>query len=142
MLPMRVGCPRCEAATEAMIASASVSMPIPIAGIATCEAPTQVGGDRGDPTPNAILRIQRLRDNGTLVSAASCGYAASTNPTDWWPTVLDDPREGNLRDTTNGRRTEGPWRAARRCSAGNGVDSAVQQHSRPTRDDGAREVNT
>jgi hypothetical protein len=43
--------------------------------------------------PNAVLRIQRLRDNG-----AACNYSGSTNPADWWPNVLFDTREGNLRD--------------------------------------------
>lgn len=43
--------------------------------------------------PNAILRIQRLRDNGI-----ACNYAGSTNPADYWPNVLFDAREGNVRD--------------------------------------------
>jgi hypothetical protein len=61
-------------------------------------APNQLGKACGDPTPNAILRLIRLRDNGLPSTEASCGYANSTNPTDWWPQVLYDPREGNLRD--------------------------------------------
>ncbi|HEY7172599.1 MAG TPA: hypothetical protein VH417_17220 [Vicinamibacterales bacterium] len=56
----------------------------------------QVGTICADPTPNAVLRIQRLRDNGS-----NCNYAGSTNPTDWWPQVLYDPREGNVRDTNS-----------------------------------------
>jgi hypothetical protein len=61
-------------------------------------APNQLGKACGDPTPTAILRLIRLRDNGLPASESSCGYANSTNPTDWWPQVLYDPREGNLRD--------------------------------------------
>src|SRR3954466_12191049 len=48
-----------------------------------------------DPTPNAIIRVQRLRDNGG--TAGACLYGNSTNPYDWWPNTLYDPREGNLR---------------------------------------------
>ncbi|MEP6916595.1 MAG: hypothetical protein ABJC89_13170, partial [Acidobacteriota bacterium] len=47
----------------------------------------------GDPTPNAIIRFQRLRDNGGI-----CDYAASTKPTDYWPNALYDTREGLQRD--------------------------------------------
>ena len=61
-------------------------------------APNQLGKACGDPTPNAVLRLTRLRDNGLPSTDPSCGYANSTNPTDWWPQVLYDPREGNLRD--------------------------------------------
>jgi hypothetical protein len=53
----------------------------------------------GDPTPNAILKIQRLRDNGT---GAPCDYGNSLNPTDYWPQVLFDPREALVRDTAPG----------------------------------------
>jgi hypothetical protein len=62
-------------------------------------APNQLGKACGDPTPNAILRLIRLRDNGLPSTETACGYANSTNPTDWWPHVLYDPREGNLRDS-------------------------------------------
>jgi len=48
-----------------------------------------------DPTPNAILRIQRLRDNG---GGPACGYAGSTISSDYWPNALFDPREGLYRD--------------------------------------------
>ena len=60
-------------------------------------APNQLGRPCGDPTPTAIIRLVRLRDNGRT-GAGACGYASSLNPTDWWPQVLYDPREGNLRD--------------------------------------------
>ncbi|MEP7307737.1 MAG: pilus assembly PilX N-terminal domain-containing protein [Acidobacteriota bacterium] len=56
-----------------------------------------------DPSPNAILRIQRLRDNGGQTGAANingggCNYAGSTNASDYWPNVLFDPREALQRD--------------------------------------------
>ena len=48
-----------------------------------------------DPTPNAILRIQRLADNG----GGSCSVGETRNPWDWWPNTLYDTREGSFRDT-------------------------------------------
>jgi hypothetical protein len=59
----------------------------------------QVGKICNDPTSTAVLRLQRLRDNGLATGAAACGYDGSMKPTDWWPQVLYDPREGNLRDS-------------------------------------------
>jgi hypothetical protein len=59
-------------------------------------AANQDGGICADPTANAILRIQRLRDN----AGSTCAYAGSTNPHDWWPNTLYDTREGNYRDIT------------------------------------------
>lgn len=57
-----------------------------------------VGGQLcADPTPDAIIRIQRLRDNNET-AAGACHYAGSTKPTDWWPLVLFDPREALQRD--------------------------------------------
>lgn len=55
------------------------------------------GKDCGDPTPNAILRIQRLRSNAESGSG-TCSYAGSTLSTDHWPNVLFDPREALQRD--------------------------------------------
>lgn len=46
-----------------------------------------------DPNPDAVLRIQRLRDNGGV-----CDYANSQNPYDYWPNALYDAREGDYRD--------------------------------------------
>jgi hypothetical protein len=58
-------------------------------------APNQEGAACADPTPNAVIRIQRLRDNGNI--SGICTYAGSKNPHDWWPNALYDPREGNYR---------------------------------------------
>lgn len=58
-----------------------------------------------DPTPDAVLRIQRLRDNG----GGTCTYSQSLNYWDWWPQTLYDPREGTTRDaaTTDPMRYAG-----------------------------------
>ena len=70
---------------------------------ATKEVPAQgpttnpnVGATVGctDPSPNAILRIARLRDN--VSAGAGCG-GPSTNGIDYWPMVLYDTREGVYR---------------------------------------------
>lgn len=47
------------------------------------------------PSPNAIVRFERVRDNP--LQNAPCGVG-STAPTDYWPNALFDTREGNLRD--------------------------------------------
>jgi hypothetical protein len=61
-------------------------------------AANQEGADCGDPTPNAVLRLQRLRDNGSIGSGSPiCTYGASQNAHDWWPNGLYDAREGNYR---------------------------------------------
>ncbi|HET9833480.1 MAG TPA: hypothetical protein VFP91_17290, partial [Vicinamibacterales bacterium] len=52
----------------------------------------------GNPTPDAILKIQRLRDNG----GGACNYANSLNANDYWPQVLFDPREALVRDVSPG----------------------------------------
>ncbi|MBS1819282.1 MAG: pilus assembly PilX N-terminal domain-containing protein [Acidobacteria bacterium] len=63
-------------------------------------APNLVGAACGDPTPNAILRIQRLRDN----ALATCHYGAGSvqASTDFWPQALFDTREALSRDSAPG----------------------------------------
>ncbi|MEQ1731268.1 MAG: hypothetical protein ABL982_23100, partial [Vicinamibacterales bacterium] len=58
--------------------------------------PNLVGAACGDPTPNAILRLQRLRDN----ALTTCFYGAGTVQlsSDFWPNVLFDTREAVQRD--------------------------------------------
>ena len=55
-----------------------------------------------DPHPNAVIRIERVRDNpSTQSTGAGCGVAAGLlppNATDYWPNALFDSREGNPRD--------------------------------------------
>jgi hypothetical protein len=66
-------------------------------------APNSDGTICADPTPTAVIRLQRLRDNGGV-----CNYAGSTNPYDWWSNALYDTREGNFRDVaTTGSLTLG-----------------------------------
>ena len=52
-----------------------------------------------DPTPNAIIRLQRLRDNS---STTVCTYNGSVNAADHWPNVLFDAREALQRDLNPG----------------------------------------
>ena len=56
-------------------------------------APNQSGTICADPNPNAVIRIQRLRDNGGI-----CNYAGSSKSTDYWSNALYDVREGRQRD--------------------------------------------
>lgn len=55
-----------------------------------------------DPNPNAVIRLERVRDNpSTQATAAGCGVAGAvvpTLPTDYWPNTLFDPREAAFRD--------------------------------------------
>lgn len=55
-----------------------------------------------DPTPNAIIRLQRLRDNDETAAVPAyprgCSYADSTASADHWPNVLFDVREALSRD--------------------------------------------
>lgn len=60
-------------------------------------APNQEGSICADPTPNAVVRLQRLRDNG-LPAATACPYPASAMATDYWPNALYDAREGSYRE--------------------------------------------
>ena len=61
---------------------------------------------RAEPHPNAIIRLQRLRDDPAdarpprpaAAVTTGCGNVVSTAATDYWPNVLYDPREGTLRD--------------------------------------------
>ncbi len=52
----------------------------------------------GNPTPDTIIKIQRLRDNG----GGPCNYANSLNASDYWPQMLFDPREALVRDAAPG----------------------------------------
>ena len=77
---------------------ADVTMEILNYGIS---GPNLSGRACGDPTPNAILRIQRLRDNADP-TAGTCLYAGSTKAEDHWPNALFDTREGLQRDANPG----------------------------------------
>jgi len=52
-----------------------------------------------DPHPNAVIRLERVRDNPSNYASATgpCGIAATLapqNPSDYWPNALYDTREG------------------------------------------------
>jgi PilX N-terminal len=55
-----------------------------------------------DPSPNAIIRLARLRDNPSTAAASNnyCGTMTDTVATDYWPMVLFDSREGGFRPST------------------------------------------
>jgi len=64
----------------------------------------QLGTICDNPTPNAIIRLQRLKDNGGTTgachysTAGTNGIAVSTNSYDYWPQTIFDTREALLRD--------------------------------------------
>jgi hypothetical protein len=49
-----------------------------------------------DPSPLAIIRLERLRDNPSNPANATCGQP-TTLGTDYWPMALFDSREGTMR---------------------------------------------
>jgi hypothetical protein len=59
-----------------------------------------------DPSPNAVIRLERIRDNPSNASAVGiCGINTTVNPpvptttaSDYWPNVLFDTRQGTIRD--------------------------------------------
>jgi hypothetical protein len=59
-----------------------------------------------DPTPNAIIRLQRLRDNGgtchysQVSNPVANGVGVTTNSYDYWPQTIFDTREALLREPT------------------------------------------
>ncbi len=95
--------------SNAMAPWVDVTMEILNLGIG---APNSGGAICDDPTPDAVLRIQRLRDNGAHDNAAgvtaSCTYDHSQNSWDWWPQALYDAREGSFRDSATAGSVHGP----------------------------------
>jgi hypothetical protein len=61
-----------------------------------------------EPNPTAVIRLQRVKDVPT--NNAPCGFtgggAASAASSDYWPNVLYDTREGNLRDVVPAQAPE------------------------------------
>ena len=58
-----------------------------------------------DPHPNAVIRLERVRDNPSNYASATgpCGVTATLappNPSDYWPNALYDTREGYNRQPT------------------------------------------
>ena len=53
-----------------------------------------------DPSPNAIIRLQRLHDSGQVnATTANCTPIVGTSKYDYWPNTLFDGREAWPRDT-------------------------------------------
>lgn len=68
---------------------------------ATGTVVTPMSGKCGgvDPSPNAVIRIARLRDNpSSLYGAPNNACASTQSGYDYWPLTLYDPREGVSRD--------------------------------------------
>jgi hypothetical protein len=65
-----------------------------------------IGGPNldGATCANAILRIQRLRDNSGTPLTDSCPITNTANSFEYWPNVLFDTREGTLRDNDPGNK--------------------------------------
>lgn len=72
------------------------------AGLLPVAPNSQIAANSGcaEPHPNAIIRLERVRDNpSTGAGGTHCGTANSASPaSDFWPNALFDPREGNPRD--------------------------------------------
>ena len=69
-------------------------------------AANQQGVICSDPTPNAVIRLERLRDNGmTTATACDAGvttsYRNSVTATDYWPNTIYDAREASSRTKTS-----------------------------------------
>lgn len=66
-------------------------------------------GNCWQPHPNAIIRLERIRDNPVANVNGGCGVqvvagkvtAVPTLSTDYWPNVLFDTREGTLREVVH-----------------------------------------
>lgn len=71
--------------------------------------PNLLGRFCNNPSPNAIVRFQRLRDNTEAAGAGGCSYDADAtgarDQANWWPNVLFDTREGLQRDINSGATT-------------------------------------
>jgi Tfp pilus assembly protein PilX len=55
-------------------------------------------GANGDPTPNAIIRLQRLRDHSNPTWCTYNTANGNFSSFDYWPNTIYDTREGLLRD--------------------------------------------
>ena len=74
-------------------------------GTGTVNAPATSSDFCVEPHPNAIVRLQRIKDVAT--SLGNCGVnlssgvvtAVTQTSSDYWPNALYDTREGNLRDS-------------------------------------------
>jgi PilX N-terminal len=75
-------------------------------GLGVLNAPATSTQFCPEPNPNAIIRVQRIKDVPTSPLVGACGVtvvagvviAVSPSATDYWPNTLYDTREGNVRD--------------------------------------------
>jgi Tfp pilus assembly protein PilX len=91
--------------TSAQYGTSEPLLPLPTTQVAS---PYSSGFACGtDVHPNAIIRLERVRDNpSNYATQGACGItitagkvtAAPLNPADYWPNALFDTREGNSRD--------------------------------------------
>jgi hypothetical protein len=87
----------------------NTSLPVLPAGQQVPEAATGCP----EPFPNAIIRLERIRDNPGAGVGNACGVDAFGNilfngTNDFWPNVLFDTREGTLRDVSPGGNIGAP----------------------------------
>ncbi len=72
---------------------------LPNAGTVVNPITCGAAGAAGEPSPNSIIRIARLRDNpSSLYAAPNNSCTATQSGYDYWPMVLYDTREGISRD--------------------------------------------
>jgi hypothetical protein len=85
----------------------------PVPNVADTSLPLLPGGQQAaqaaigcpEPFPNAIIRLERIRDNPGPANVAPCGVNGLGNivyrsANDFWPNALFDTREGTLRDVS------------------------------------------
>jgi PilX N-terminal len=100
--------------------SANQLLFLPASGTAVNAENATCGGatDASEPSPNAIIRIARVRDNPSTAYPAPgtpCGNPAGVytqSGYDYWPMVLYDPREGLVRDNALPNNTPADTNAA------------------------------
>ena len=86
--------------------AANVPVPFTAGNVALA---AQSGKCGANPHNNAVIRLERVRDNPSNGSVGSpCGGAFNTMvPSDFWPNTLFDAREGILRDVAPDTNTPG-----------------------------------
>jgi hypothetical protein len=78
-----------------------------------------------DPSPGAIIRLARLRDNPTAATTGGCGGASQLGQ-DYWPMALFDSREGVYRVGLPALPTSQDWGATAPAVTAMGVMNYVE----------------
>lgn len=83
------------------VGAANELLYLPNTGTAVAaESATCGGTEATEPSPNAVIRIERLRDNpSTAYAPTSNACTPSQSGYDYWPMALYDTREGIIRDS-------------------------------------------